>query len=80
MAYTGAGRDAGSEVEKNRKMAAVAGLPRRQVEGDGEAVVIGLEVDLGRETASRAAERLSVLPPFAPAAETWARAVVESNI
>jgi hypothetical protein len=30
-------------------------------------------VDFGRETAARAAERLTMLPPFAPAAETCAR-------
>ena len=37
-------------------------------------------MDLGREAAARAAERLIVLPPLAPAAETWARTTVESNI
>jgi hypothetical protein len=37
-------------------------------------------VDLGREAAARAAERLAVLPPLAPADETWARTTVESNI
>jgi transposase InsO family protein len=37
-------------------------------------------VNLGREAATRAAERLIVLPPFAPTAETWARTTVESNI
>ena len=37
-------------------------------------------MDFRRETAARAAERLTVLPPFAPAAETWARTMVESNI
>jgi hypothetical protein len=37
-------------------------------------------VDLGREAAARAAQRLTVLPPLAPAAETWARTTVESNI
>jgi hypothetical protein len=42
-------------------------------------VEIGLEVDFGRKAAARAAERLSLLPPFAPAAETWARAVVLSK-
>jgi hypothetical protein len=34
------------------------------------AVEIGLEVDFGREAATRAAEGLILLPPFAPAAET----------
>jgi hypothetical protein len=37
-------------------------------------------VNLGRQTATRAAKRLIMLPPFAPAAETWARTTVESNI
>jgi len=43
------------------------------------AVEVGFKVDFGREAAARAAERLALLPPFAPAAETWARAVVLSN-
>jgi len=34
------------------------------------AVEIGLEVDFGRKAATRAAEGLMLLPPFAPAAET----------
>ena len=37
-------------------------------------------MDLGREAAARAAERLILLPPLAPAAETCARTIVESNI
>jgi hypothetical protein len=49
------------------------------VEVERVAIEIGLEVDFGRETAARAAERLTMLPPFAPAAETWARAVVLSK-
>jgi hypothetical protein len=49
------------------------------VEVERIAVEIGLEVYLGREAAARAAERLLLLPPFAPAAETWARAVVLSK-
>jgi hypothetical protein len=40
------------------------------VEVERVAVEIGLEVDFGRETTARAAERLVMLPPFAPAAET----------
>ena len=50
------------------------------MKGNWQATEIGLQVDLGRETATRAAQRLIVLPPFAPAAETWARTTVESNI
>lgn len=51
-----------------------------QGEGDGMAVEIGLQVDLGGEAGAGTAERLSFLPPLAPAAETWARTMVESNI
>ena len=54
-------------------------LAAGQVEVERVAVEIGLEVDFGREAAARAAERLAMLPPFAPAAETWARAVVLSK-
>ena len=50
------------------------------MEGERQAVEIDLDVDLGREAAARAAERLTALPPLAPAAETWARTTVESNI
>jgi hypothetical protein len=41
---------------------------------------IGLQINLGRKSTAGAAESLAVLPPFAPAAETWARTTVESNI
>ena len=51
-----------------------------KVEGEVMSVEIGLQMDLARETTARAAEGLIVLPPFAPAAETWARTTVESNI
>ena len=50
------------------------------MEGERQTVEIDLEVDLGREAAARASERLILLPPFAPAAETCARTTVESNI
>jgi hypothetical protein len=80
VADGGARRDVRPEVEQDGEVTAVARLAGRQVESDGQAAEIGLEMDLGREAAARAAEGLAVLPPFAPAAETWARAVVESNI
>jgi hypothetical protein len=80
VADGGAGRDLRPEVEKDWEVAAIARLAGGQVKGDRQPVPIGFEVDLGRETAARAAERLAVLPPLAPAAETCARAVVESNI
>jgi hypothetical protein len=80
VADGGARRDVWPEVEQDGKMAAVARLAGGQIEGDWETVEVGFEMDLGREAASRPPKSLAVLPPFAPAAETWARAVVESNI
>ncbi len=59
-----------SNVERCLELCAVADLATGQVEVERIAVEIGLEMDFGRETATRAAERLSILPPFAPAAET----------
>ena len=52
------------------ELRAVAGFATSQVEVERTAVEIGLEVDFGREAATRAAESLVLLPPFAPAAET----------
>jgi len=73
-------RDVGTDVEQDREIAAVAGLAAGQVEGQRQAVEIGLQMDLGGKTAARAPEGLAFLPPFAPAAETWARTTVESTI
>ncbi len=70
VANDGARRDIGPEIEQDRELTAVARLSGRQVESDRQAAEVGLEVDLGREAAARAAESLAVLPPFAPAAET----------
>ena len=50
------------------------------MKGQRQAAEIDLQMDFRRETAARTAERLIILPPFAPAAETWARTTVESNI
>jgi hypothetical protein len=50
------------------------------VESQRQAIEIGLEVNLGREAPAGAAQSLAILPPFAPAAETWARTTVESSI
>jgi hypothetical protein len=80
VAEGGAGRDVGADVEKGLEVAAVAGFSARQMEGERAAIEVGLEMDLGREAAARAAERLILLPPFAPAADTCARTTVESNI
>jgi hypothetical protein len=80
VADGGAGMNVRAEVEQYGKMRSVAALAAGQIEGDRMAVEIGLQVDLGGEAAARAAERLAVLPPFAPAAETCARTTVLSNI
>ncbi len=61
-------------------MRRVRRLASCQVEGERMAVEIGLEMDLGREAAARAAKGLIFPPPFAPAAKTWARIAVLSNI
>ena len=71
--------DVRADVERRLELCAVAGLATGQVEVERVAVEIGLEVYFGRETAARTAERLAMLPPFSPAAETWARAVVLSK-
>jgi hypothetical protein len=68
------------DVEKRLKVAAITGFTAGEMEGNWQATEVGLQVNLGRETATRAAKRLIMLPPFAPAAETWARTTVESNI
>ena len=53
-----------ADVEQQRENRAVARLATGQVEGEWPGIEVGLEVDLGREAASRAAERLVRLPPF----------------
>ena len=80
VAHCSARRDIGPDVEQNLELASVAGLALREVKGKRMAVEVHLEVDLGREAATRAAQSLSVLPPLAPAAKTCARTIVESNI
>ena len=80
VAHSSARRDVRPEVEQRLEVRAVADLTTGQVKAQRIAIPVGLEVDLGREAAARAAQRLPALPPFAPAAETWARTMVESNI
>lgn len=70
----------GTEIQQQFEQRAVAGLAAGQVEGDRLAVEVALEVYFGGEAAARATEGVAFLPPFAPAAETWARTTVESNI
>lgn len=80
VADGGARLDIGAEAEKHRKLRRIALLAAGQIEGKKGTFEISLQVDFGRKPAARAAERLAFLPPFAPAAETWARTTVESNI
>jgi len=67
-------------IKQDLEIAAVAGLAAGQVEVERQAVEIELQMDFGGKSAARAAERLALLPPFAPAAETCARTIVESTI
>ena len=80
VADNGPGADVRADVEQERESAAVADLTAGQVEGQRQAVEIALQVDFGGKPAARAPEGLVLLPPFAPAAETWARTIVESTI
>ena len=73
-------RDVRPEVEQDLELRTVARLTLREVEGERQAIEIGLEMDLGREAPAGAAQSLAILPPLAPAAETWARTTVESSI
>ena len=73
-------RDVRPEVEQDLELRTVAGLTLCEVESQRQPIEIGLEVDLGREAPAGAAQRLAILPPFAPAAETCARTMVESSI
>ena len=71
--------DVGTDVQRRLELCAGAGLAGGQMEVERVAVEIGLEVDFSREATARAAERLVLLPPFAPAAETCARTTVLSK-
>jgi hypothetical protein len=73
-------RDVRADVEQDLEIAAVAGLAPGEMERQRQAIEIALQVDFGGKPAARAAQSLAVLPPFAPAAETWARTIVESTI
>jgi hypothetical protein len=50
----------------------------RHFDGDGASARIGDDVDFGRAAAARATNRLRLGPPFPPAAERCALAVVLS--
>ncbi len=61
-------------------MRRVGSLAAGQIESDDVSRGVRFGVDFRGETAARATERLALLPPLAPAADTCARTTVESNI
>jgi hypothetical protein len=69
-----------ADVEQRFEMRRVGSLAAGQIESDDVARRVRLGVDFRGETAARATERLRFLPPLAPAADTCARTMVESNI
>ena len=80
VADDGAGPNVGPDVEQGFEVAPVGSFSAGQVEGDDVAGGVRFCVDFRGEAAARMSERLVVLPPFAPAADTCARTTVESNI
>src|ERR1700750_2667244 len=70
----------GSDVEQGLEVTRVGSFAAGQVEGDDVAGGVRFCVDFRGEAAARAPERLAFLPPFAPAADTCARTMEESNI
>ena len=74
------GPNVGVDVEQNVEVTRVGGFAAGQVEGDDVAGGVRFCVDFRGEATARATERLPFLPPFAPAADTCARTIVESNI
>jgi hypothetical protein len=73
-------RDVRPYVEQGLEAGCVRHLATVQIKCDDAARIVRLGVDFGREPSTRAAKRLALLAPFALAAETWARTIVESNI
>ena len=80
VADHGTGLDVWSDVEQRFEVTPIGGFTAGQVKSDDVAGSIGLGMDLCGEATARAAECPSVLTPFAPAAVTWARTMVGSNI
>ena len=61
-------------------MAAVRCFATGQIKGDEVSAPICFGMNFCRKSTARSAERLTFLPPFAPAVETCALTIVESNI
>lgn len=70
IADEGAWRRVRADVEQGVEMARVGGLAAGQVEGYDRARGVRFCMDFRGEAAARTSERLTFLPPFAPAAET----------
>ena len=70
----------GADVEQDVEMTCVGGFAASQVEADDVPGGVRFCVNFRGEAAARATKRLPFLPPFAPAADTCARTIVESNI
>lgn len=62
--------DVRSDVQQGLEMRRVRGLAAGEIERDYSAGIVRFCVDFGCEPATRASERLALLPPLAPAAET----------
>ncbi len=69
-----------ADVEQGSEVTPIGGLTPGQVKGDDVARGVRFGMDFCGKATTGAPKRLSVLPPFAPAADTWARTMVESNI
>jgi hypothetical protein len=68
------------DVEKHFKMAGVGRFASRRIERDDRARGVRFGVNFRGEASARTLERSTLFPPFAPAADTWARTIVESNL
>jgi hypothetical protein len=68
------------QIDQRVVALAVRRFARREFEGDGPASGITETMNLTGEPAPRAAKSSLMSPPFPPAAETWARTVVESML
>jgi hypothetical protein len=56
-------------LHQGREGGDIVRLPRRNHDADRQALRVGAGVDLGREAATRTAERVALGPPFPPAAQ-----------
>ena len=68
------------QIDQRVVALAVRRFARREFEGDGPTSGITETMNLTGEPAPRAAKSSLMSPPFPPAAETWARTVVESML